>query len=87
MRTVLDVDEKLVGLAKQQAREQGRSLDDLVADALRTALHTVSASADEPTPASEPLELGDAFFAALEEIRALGRTSCLRREVELRDIS
>jgi len=83
MQAVLDVDERLLSLAEQQARREGKSMGALVEDALRLLLRT-----PQPLPIPSELE-GDSveadepFFAALDEIRALGRLPAAHRRVNL----
>ena len=83
MQTVLDVDDKLLSLAEQRARRDGKSLGALVEDALRVVLRSA-----QPIPAPgertvEFVEADDAFFSALEEIRALGRSPASLRQIPL----
>lgn len=78
MRTVLDVDERIVALARAQASKQGRSLDALVEEGLRLALHIPTSSFDVKAVEAEPLESNDRFFADLEEVRKLGRAGEMR---------
>ena len=86
MRTVLEMDEKIVALAKLKASEQGKSLDALVEDGLRLALQMPArAAVGETSVETDPLEANDPFFAALNEVRARGRASGKRRAIELNE--
>ena len=81
MQTVLDVDERLLNLAEQQARRDGMSLGALVEDALRAVLHAPQSLPKPFENAANCVEADDAFFTALEEIRALGRLPASHRQV------
>ena len=70
MQTVLDVDERLLKLAERQARRDGKSLGALVEDALRAVLHAPESLPNASDDAADSVEADDAFFTALEEIRA-----------------
>ena len=84
VRTILDMDEKIVALAKLKATEQGKSLDALVEEGLRAALQISAAPATQSDVlAGEPLEPNDPFFSALEDIRSLGRQAASRRAIGL----
>jgi len=85
MQTTVDIDDALLRKAKEQARKQGKSFDNLREDALRTV---VTGSLEQKThqginSVSEALESGDPFFAALNEIPAFGRTSSPIRRMDL----
>jgi hypothetical protein len=85
MQTTVDIDDALLRQAKEQARKQGKSFDTLLEDALRTVM---TGSLEQKThqginSVSEALDSGDPFFAALDEIRSLGRTSSPMRAVDL----
>ncbi len=83
MQTGLDVDERLLNLAEQQARRDGKSLGSLVEDALRAVLQTPQTPPEPFEHAVDSVEADDAFFSALEEIRALGRLPAAHRRVNL----
>lgn len=83
MKTTVDIDDAVLHAAEDQARKQGKPLGTLIEEALR-----VSANAAAPTApataefsADDRLEDSDPFFAALEEIRSLGRLPTAHREV------
>jgi hypothetical protein len=85
VKTIVDIDDALLRAAEDQARRQGKPLGILIEEALRI---TVKAPADTAPPlaesaADEGLEGNDPFFAALEEIRSLGRLAAPHREVKL----
>jgi hypothetical protein len=84
MKTMVEIDDAVLHAAEDQARKQGKSLGAIIEEALR---NTVKASANfAPAPdessAGDGLENDDPFFAALEEIRALGRLPAPHREVQ-----
>jgi hypothetical protein len=79
----VDVDEKLLSLAEQQARRDGMSLGALLEDALRAALNIPPPPAKACAHEAEAVDGDDAFFASLEEIRAFGRAPATHRQVEL----
>jgi hypothetical protein len=83
MQTVLDVDERLLNLAERQARRDGKSLGALVEDALRAVLHAPESLPNASEDTADSVEADDAFFTALEEIRALGRLPAAHRQVNL----
>ena len=83
VQTVVNVDEQVLTLAEQQARRNGKSLDSLVEDALRAALHLSPAQANACDAETESVDADAAFFDGLEEIRALGRLSAAHRQVDL----
>ena len=84
MRTVLDMDEKVVALAKLKAAQQGKSLDALVEEGLRIALQFPTSSTNFPsTMVAEPLDADDPFFQALDEIRQSGRIPVDNRTIAL----
>jgi hypothetical protein len=82
MQAVVDVDQKLLSLAEQRARQEGKSLEAFVEDALRAVLGSSPTVAASDKPA-EIVDADDAFFAALEEIRALGRVPAPHRQASL----
>lgn len=49
MRTTLSIDDELVEFAKRRAAERGKTLGQVVEDALRRELATASADAPRPT--------------------------------------
>ena len=86
MQTMLDIDEALLRQLEQQARQQGKSLDALLEQALRGFVRApvAQASAAPQNDASEALPDDDPFFSALEEVRALGRLPASHRPVNFR---
>jgi len=83
VQTIVNVDKQVLTLAEQQARRDGKSLDTLVEDALRVALHLAPAQANASAEETEPVDADEGFFDGLEEIRALGRISAAHRQVDL----
>lgn len=86
VRTVLEMDEKIVALAKLKASQQGKSLDAIVEEGLRIALQIPAADvAHASNSEAEPLDANDPFFSALEDIRNFGRVSAKARAISLND--
>jgi hypothetical protein len=85
VKTTVDIDEAVLREAEALARQEGKSLGSLMEEALRNmAQPHRPASLPPPTQVSgEGLDDNDPFFAALEEIRAIGRTALGKRAVEL----
>lgn len=85
MQTTLDIDEALLRQLEQQARQQGKSLSALLELALRGLVRNspVEPPVTPQNDTSEGLPDGDPFFAALEEVRALGRVAASRCQVNL----
>jgi len=84
MQTTVEIEETLLRQAKEQARKQGKSFDHLLEDALRKVVTTsMNQQTYHPTNSVEALEPNDPFFAALDEIRAFGRTAAPSRPVDL----
>jgi hypothetical protein len=83
MKTTVDIDDALLRAVEDQARKQGKPLGILIEEALRVTVKAANnfASAADESSTGEGLEENDPFFAALEEIRALGRLSAPHREV------
>lgn len=83
MQTTIDIDEKILREAEQHAREQGKSLARLMEEALRQLMHPAVGNVSVPPDFQLDDRLGDEdpFFAALEEVRAAGRTT-LRKQDE-----
>jgi hypothetical protein len=85
VRTVLDMDEKIVALAKLKASEQGKSLDALVEDGLRLALQMPARAAESGKVQGDALDSDDPFFSALADIRNLGRPPAKSRAIQLNE--
>lgn len=85
MQTVMDVDEKLLGLAERQARCEGKTLGAFVEAAIRSVLQPDRPQAcDEAgVPDETGLDADDPFFRALDEVRALGRLPSAHRRLGL----
>jgi hypothetical protein len=83
VQTIVDVDEKLLKLAEQQARRDGMSLGALVEDALRAALQIPPPPTKACAADVEAVDGDDVFFESLEEVRAFGRVLPTHRHVEL----
>jgi hypothetical protein len=81
MQTVVDVDEKIVTMAKLKAARQGRTFDSIVEEGLRLALDISSSIPQKPASDREQLDEEEAFFSALKEIRELGKASIAGRAV------
>jgi hypothetical protein len=86
VQTTVDIDGALLRQAEQQAKRQGKSLGALLEDALRAAIQSsVPDLSNGPgNEMAEGLEIGDPFFTALDEIRALGRAPAQHRNVDFR---
>lgn len=82
----MDIDETLLRQAEGQARQQGKSLSEVMETALRIALAnlTTAVPVAVPTTVTDGLDDDDPFFAALKEIRARGRIPAAHREIEFR---
>ena len=86
MRTVLDMDEGVLALAKQKASEEGKSLDAIVEEGLRVAFQMKGPNKiPEIPPEGELLEENDPFFLALKEVRNAGRVFGRNRGIELNE--
>ena len=85
MKTTVDIDDAVLQAAEDQARKQGKPLDTLIEEALRLTVKAAAGDALPPaeSPAAHGLEDNDPFFAALEEIRALGRLPAAHCEFRL----
>jgi hypothetical protein len=83
VQTVVDIDEKVLSLAEQKARRDGMSLGALVEEALRAVLHLPPPLEKTCAEEHKSIDGDDAFFASLDEIRALGRFPAEHRQVDL----
>ena len=83
MQTTLEIDEKLLKLAEQAARQRGKSVAALVEEALAVVVQPLQTASGTHASANatDGLEDNDPFFSALEEIRARGRAPTIHREV------
>ena len=85
MQTLMDVDERLLSMAEQQARSQGKTLGAFVEEALRSVLQPLRSQTHDET--KDPIEIGlsddDPFFCALEEVRELGHLPAKHRQIGL----